>query len=157
MKKYVLNVAQFIAVWNVWCFSKLIICISSTVAKVHAVNSAPSNVYLIQQRSSNVSVLIDIYNYCLCRVRQRVASVSQFYSSLYLTLPTNSYLPTFFWGSIEFWYFFRDVWCVVLTSSRCREYLSNSECSAIAIMGVILAFVNTSFALALRWKVGKKK
>ena len=90
-----LNVAQFIAVWNVWCFSKLIICISSTVAKVHAVNSAPSNVYLIQQRSSNVSVLIGIYNYCLCRVRPRVASVSQFYNSLYLTLPTNNYLPTY--------------------------------------------------------------
>ena len=153
-----LNVAQFIAVWNVWCFSKLIICISSTVAKVHAVNSAPSNVYLIQQRSSNVSVLIGIYNYCLCRVRPRVASVSQFYNSLYLTLPTYSYLPTYVHISeAPFWYFFHDVWCLVLTSSRCCEYLSNSECSAIAIMGVILAFVNTKFALALQWQVGKKK
>ena len=157
MKKYVLNVAQFIAVWNVWCFSKLIICISSTVAKVHAVNSAPSNVYLIQQRSSNVSVLIGIYNYCLCRVRQRVASVSQFYSSLYLTLPTNSYLPTFFWGSIAFWYFWYSVMSGVWCWPPLDVYLSNSQCSAIAIMGVILAFVNTSFAVALRWKVGKKK
>ena len=106
-----LNVAQFIAVWNVWCFSKLIICISSTVAKVHAVNSAPSNVYLIQQRSSNVSVLIGIYNYCLCRVRPRVASVSQFYNSLYLTLPTNSYLPTYLRLHSDISSMMSGVWC----------------------------------------------
>ena len=154
-----LNVAQFIAVWNVWCFSKLIICISSTVAKVHAVNSAPSNVYLIQQRSSNVSVLIGIYNYCLCRVRPRVASVSQFYNSLYLTLPTNSYLPRYIWGSIMIfllWCLVSGVWCwpLLILWIFVKQRV---QCSAIAIMGVILAFVNTKFALALRWKVSNKK